>query len=109
MTTTIVIILTDVADTIERLRKDERDNAYITELALRTGGGLPLDSQVLRSIPFNTLLAALVNGYEREMTEEERKHARIRDAYVHWAGGDFSDGIYFALNVLGIQIEGVNA
>ncbi|GAA0396701.1 hypothetical protein [Paenibacillus motobuensis] len=45
MTISSVTISAEVADTIERLRKDERDNAYITELALRTGGGISLASQ----------------------------------------------------------------
>ncbi|MFD1270626.1 hypothetical protein ACFQ3Y_24760 [Paenibacillus motobuensis] len=118
MTTASVTIPAEVADTIERLRNNERDNAYITELALRTGGGIPLDSQVLRTIPFDTLLAALVNGYERDGSEEERRHEEVRRRYVYLEdnaryGNIYAEGacreIVQTLDTLGIQIEGVNA
>lgn len=77
----------------------------------------------LRAIPFDTLLAALVNGYEREKTaeqlaEEDRaaRYERIRMVYEEKcelifsaAASGFADGIHWTLNTLGIEIEGVNA
>ncbi|WP_178023071.1 hypothetical protein [uncultured Paenibacillus sp.] len=118
-----VTIPAEVADAIEKLRKGYPwSNECIIEL--RANGGQAAcrakEAEALRSIPFDTLLAALVNGYEREQTEEERAHAAIRKLYVrHALGSDgyeatplskaHADGINFTLNTLGIRIEGVNA
>jgi hypothetical protein len=118
----------EVADAIERLRsRYEADNSEIITLALKTGGGLHADTITLQKIPFDTLLAALVNGYGRELTEEEREarriaeaHESIRDEYEEHVGHNgryasgaeddaFADGIRFALNALGVKISGVNA
>ncbi|MEK3836512.1 hypothetical protein [Paenibacillus sp. FSL R7-0128] len=122
--TTKVTIPREVADALETLRSGTtgipvRDNAYICELAMRTGGGgVPVSTQVLRQIPFDTLLAALVNGYERELTEEEKReraYGSLRQMYAHHyddAFEDYSDGwcegVVTALTTLGIVIPGVN-
>ncbi|MCG7407752.1 hypothetical protein MH117_09980 [Paenibacillus sp. ACRRX] len=110
----------EVADVIEAMRVDPQyDNSRIVSVALRTGGAVSHATTVLQTISFNALLSALVNGYEREMTEEQ-KHSRILRVYTdHTDGvGDFSSknedaiyavGIKFTLDTLGIQIEGVNA
>lgn len=107
----------EVADVIESLReKQGYSNASIVDLALLTGGEL---TKRLQAIPFDTLMAALVNGYEREMTDEERRDAMIRQRYIDNKSGcgrfrtsdedhAHADGIRFALDTLGIQIEGVN-
>lgn len=113
----------EVADVIENLRDPESghifSNAEIASVALRTGGGLPLDTKILQTISFDTLMAALVNGYERELTEEQR-HQKIKEQYELYrlCAGHYdtshedaahADGIRHTLNMLGIQIEGVNA
>lgn len=120
-------IPTEVADVIENLRDPSGghvfSNAEIIAIASKTGGALHSDTVTLQKIPFDTLLAALVNGYEREMTKEEWAYANIRVKYLDamqdiksYANtlaevrmSAFADGILFVLNELGVKIEGVNA
>jgi hypothetical protein len=114
----------EVADAIEALRSDtfKYTNENILDLL---GNGLTTDPTVkaLCSIPFDTLLAALVNGYTREMSEEEKRaelERELTDAYLKHRGGighyntheeddAFADGIEYALDMAGVKIEGVNA
>ncbi|WP_342480471.1 hypothetical protein NST07_26000 [Paenibacillus sp. FSL L8-0340] len=77
----------------------------------------------LRKIPFDTLMRALLDGYERELTEEEvrektlediaGKYARVCDGYSGYETSDediaFSDGMVFVLDALNIKIPEVNA
>jgi len=107
-----VTIPTEVADAIERLCDRGVSNAVISLFALK-GGDMP-ESQALASwvcveieLRFNTLMSALINGYERELTEEQRVHADIREAYERWRGRDFSNGILFALQKLDVKVAGV--
>ncbi|WP_010494978.1 hypothetical protein [Paenibacillus elgii] len=67
-----------VADTIERLRERQRDNRYILCMVVDADFYGPF-SRSLRSIPFDTLHAALVNGYTVELTKRERVENAIRD------------------------------
>ena len=118
-TITLPTIPRQVAETIERLRNfNEYTNANITELATRTGGALHRDTVTLRTIPFDTLLAALVNGYTVEKSSEELEreaHDLIRKEYRYHARSSFgednayAEGMCDTLNHLGIKIEGVNA
>lgn len=122
-----------VAKAIERLRSAGADNQAFMDYVVQ--GGVSPSAQEIRAFAldnFDTLLAALVNGYEIEKTadevaEEERQaaHKRIaasysarrRDAayfqtYLPAAGGrsrGYAEGIKFTINELGIKIEGVNA
>lgn len=114
----------EVADAIEYFRNrgvgcPAWSNESIIDLVINSAAPTK-KTDALRSIPFDTLLAALVNGYERKLTEEGRTHDAIRKIYVrHAQGGDGyvvtsqskanADGIKFALDVLGVHIEGVNA
>lgn len=112
----------EVADLIENMRKVGCTNEEIARVAMGNTI-IPLYPEVLSQIPFDTLLAALVNGYEREMTKEEQAYANIRVKYLD-ARHDiesyantlaavrmsaFADGILFVLNEIGVKIEGVNA
>lgn len=107
----------EVADAIEQFRAAREDNESIIYRVLNDGTAYqPVAS--LRSIPFDTLLAALVNGYEREMTEEEARekaYGKIRTTFegMPEPGDAWDDGckhgIIYALDTLGIKIEGVNA
>ncbi|MBG9735809.1 hypothetical protein [Paenibacillus alvei] len=114
----------EVADAIEHLRNsDVFDPAYTNEDIVSGIFDPSMSSTTfatLRTIPFDPLMAALVNGYERELTEEQRAHADIRREYerhIHGRGKyetegkDFAyaDGMMYAVVTLGIQIEGVNA
>lgn len=112
----------EVADLIENMRTIGITHKEITRVA--QGHTLVTAYyEVLSSIPFDTLLAALVNGYERELTEEQKRADRerelVRDYDSHRGGygryctveadDAFADGMEYALDTLGIKIEGVNA
>ncbi|MCG7383340.1 hypothetical protein [Paenibacillus sp. ACRRY] len=116
------VIPVEVADAIEILREDEVPHSNENILLLRATGGKAecrvRAAEALRLIPFDTLLAALVNGYERELTGEERlakAYRNIRDEYqVCLFDGSseeisFANGMRYALDTLSIKIEGVNA
>lgn len=117
------VIPAEVAEAIELLRDHSVRRpipVWSDELILRTvlvtkDPGPTVEA--LQSIPFDTLLAALVNGYERELSEEERRESAIkrewldRDRRRHnseYCDG-FADGIEFVLGELSVEIEGVNA
>ncbi|MEK3697987.1 hypothetical protein NYE33_13565 [Paenibacillus sp. FSL R10-2199] len=64
-------------------------------------------------------MRALLDGYERELTEEEQAYVRIAEAYDYCANGRgarshaaqdsaYAQGIKFTLNTLNIVIPGVN-
>lgn len=107
----------EVADVIDGLRKSWTDE-WIIECWFRQRDRGSF-SETLRTISLSTLMAALVNGYEREMTEEQR-HQNIKERYelYRFCEGHYdtsledaahADGIRYALNMLDIKIEGVNA
>ncbi|MDQ0168703.1 hypothetical protein [Paenibacillus tundrae] len=116
------VIPAEIAELIENMRKAGVTNQEMTRVA-QGHTLLPVHTDVLTSIPFDTLLAALVNGYERELTEEQRM-ARIKreltsDYITHRTGMGrydnayedkaYADGIERALDAVGVKIEGVNA
>ena len=126
-----VTIPREVADAIETLRDPETghafSNAEIVSVALKTGGGLHRDTVALQKIPFDTLLTALVNGYERELTEEEAREKALSDIRANYTWYDAAASeesrmfngdptrhmlamyaIRDTLNTLGIDIPGVN-
>jgi hypothetical protein len=117
-TVTLPTIPKEVADAIERMRLRGHSAEHITAVASRTGGGLHRDTVTLQTIPFDTLMSALVNGYVVEKSAEEQAYDTIREAHAErcddyasigdYSGG-YADGIEFTLNELGIKIEGVNA
>jgi hypothetical protein len=123
----------DVADAIVWMKGTF--GATNTQTILRS----VLDSNVvgpktvmLRSIPFDTLLAALVNGYNVELTPEEAaekvrqeaydklaaEYKRYRDLSLFYQNvfpgdsarrGGFADGIRFAVRTLKLNIPEVSA
>lgn len=114
-----VTIPNEVADVIEEMRKRQMTNEGICAMALCDDGD---SADVLRSIPFNTLMAALINGYDREQTAEQRAHAELRSAYAKrrldagyrghmWTSRElnaFANGIRFTLDTLGVKVVGVS-
>lgn len=115
----------NVAEAIERLRSNPAplSNEIILRIASWRAPSA-FDGQsadAIRSIPFDTLLAVLVNGYE----VEKSPHEQIRARYEYYKGklelrltlyeDEYSIGIRgmrdieFVLNTLGIEISGVNA
>ncbi|MCT2195193.1 hypothetical protein M3G15_08570 [Paenibacillus sp. p3-SID1389] len=113
----------ETADAIEAARRAGVNNATIIDVRNEDFIVEGVDRRSLQIIPFDTLLAALINGYEREMTDEELAHVNIRAHYddamrdvTQFAGrlaaltrATYADGIRFVLNELGVKIEGVNA
>lgn len=106
----------EVADAIEFFREDwgaspRYTNAQIIEVALK--GETESYEGALALIDIDTLMAALINGYEREATDKQRRHAIILEVYGEYREGayehGYNEGIRFTLDTLGIQIEGVNA
>lgn len=106
-----------VADAIEWYREYHDLAEIISRVQLGTYYGE--HTAALRSIPFDTLLSALVNGYVVEKSAEELEreaHDRIRQFYRYHTTDvtdeedeTYADGVLDTLNTLGIKIEGVNA
>ncbi|CDN42009.1 MULTISPECIES: hypothetical protein [Paenibacillus] len=129
-TTLVPTIPRGVAAAIENLHV-RHGYAIIAGLALiqpSDGGSCTSDVAILRDYTKSskeaaeTLLAALVNGYEIEKTAEEAAHDRIRAVYRRKIYSTFfadptkfsrdkgfAEGIKYTLNELGVKIEGVNA
>ncbi|WP_145412415.1 hypothetical protein [Paenibacillus xylanexedens] len=107
------VIPAEVADLIENMHKAGITNQEMTRIA-QGSTVVPVYHDILSSIPYDTLLAALVNGYERELTEAD-KHSELKRAYLsgrdggNWYVEGYADGIKHALDTLGVKIEGVNA
>lgn len=79
-----VTIPREVADAIEILRSAGRDNESLIYEVINPTRGYNDTLTHLRSIPFDTLMRALLDGYERELTEEEEREkaiASLRDYY----------------------------
>jgi spermidine synthase len=116
---TKVTIPAEIADAIEYLRKDCHvwDDAIILNCF---DGGYYRTTCCIRQLLGKyalqnpaVLASAIVNGYEREMTDEERAHAKVREKYDYYRGdmtyGEaFCDGMKFVLNSLNVKIAGVN-
>ena len=120
-TITLVSIPKDVADAIELASEVGADNATVLHVRDDDFAIVGLSGAVLRSIPFDTLMSALINGYVIEKSAEELEreaHDKIRDAYAfhermnhsyYYHHDGYTDGIRYTLDTLGIKIEGVNA
>ncbi|KJK28474.1 hypothetical protein [Paenibacillus polymyxa] len=103
------VIPAEVADAIEELRTLRRGEATNRDILLRRERiGNPYYTALI-SISYDTLMAALVNGYERELTEEQRKHDILREAYFDLLGTEFASGINYTLTTLGVSVSGVSA
>jgi hypothetical protein len=120
MTTEIkkALLPPNVADRIDDLRGYlDKSNEYIAELWMRTGGGVPAATTDLQQVSFDTLMVALIVGYERELTDEERAHADIRkewadhNCYRHTSAHaeGYAEGIEYVLDRLSVKITEVNA
>ena len=116
-TITLPTIPRQVAELIEEYRREDEYPAWENDrIIAEVLSDMHIDNHPLRSIPFDTLLSALVNGYTVEKSAEELEreaHCRIRLHYdmerdTEWAVG-YCNGIEFTLATLGIKIEGVNA
>ena len=109
---TKVTIPSNVADILEHYRSA----GVYNEAIVRDYSDVNLVGDIaktLRSIPFDTLLSALVNGYVREKTEAERHDELLGEyrGYIH--GEDYFDegyvtGVIRTLEILGITVVGIN-
>jgi predicted sugar kinase len=116
-TITLVTIPQEVSDAIEWARITDGDSAgIIRRIESPYYSGYHTDA--LRSIPFETLLSAIVNGYLIEKSAEELAHDAIRTRYLYLKHNAESGNIYAreaytemvrTLNTLGIKITEVNA
>lgn len=109
-----VTLPSSAANAIRSLRILGKTNEEIAELWMRTGGGVPAIVGELREVSFDTLAAALVNGFETDVYAYLRRvHEEHRNGVGKYDTGPeddaFADGIEFALNEAGINIKGVNA
>nr|WP_154895201.1 hypothetical protein [Paenibacillus xylanexedens] len=119
-----VVIPAVVADALDQAKKERMGNESILEVRNEEyPGETQVNGAALRFIPFNTLLRSLVNGYESELTEEQKRADRerelARDYEQHRNGAGrydeysqdyaFADGIEYALDMIGVKIGGVNA
>ncbi|WP_339273814.1 hypothetical protein MKY59_21715 [Paenibacillus sp. FSL W8-0426] len=116
------VIPEEVADAIEALRAGDVPYSNENILLLRSTGGRAecrvKEAEALRAIPFDTMLAALVNGYERELTEEEKYEKKLDDIYDEYVSAmascdayevHYANGIRYALDTLEVKVVGVNA
>lgn len=103
-----VTVTKEVAEAIE-YRRSKVGGGYTFEKFMmvkmaKYDFGSPVE--ILNTVPIETLAQALINGYEVEMTPEDK----VREYYMN---GDTSYqealGIRHTLNILGINIGGVNA
>lgn len=112
---TKVIIPDAVAVEIETYRNEGVSNAAIISDVM-DGDNKEMYVETLRSIPFDTLLSALVNGYVREKSEAERLAELLGEYQNVTIYTDLDDdrafgvaeGIHIALGILGITIAGIN-
>lgn len=126
-----VTIPREVADAIEYLRTDEGGGStYSNEMIALLYADITISGYAavtLRKIPFDTLMRALLDGYERELTEEEAREKALDNirSYYAWLGererceGVRLNGnpfefirakaaIRITLNALGTEISGIN-
>jgi len=115
-TITLVTIPQEVADAIKSCRKSFASNATIIEYTNTRYTSERLVA--LRTIPMDTLLSALVNGYVVEKSAEELAHDAIRTRYLYLKHNadngnnyakDANSETVRTLDTLDIKIEGVNA
>jgi len=116
---TLPTIPKEVADAIETARKQGACSGTIIDVFTDEYTLPGVSGAVLRQVPLDTLLSALVNGYTVEKSAEELEreaHDRIRQFYRYHTTGvtdeedeAYADGVLDTLDTLGIKIEGVNA
>lgn len=114
-TITLVTIPQEVAQLIRNMRTAIYTDAEIIRCAT-SKDGIEVYREGLSSIPFDTLLSALVNGFTIEKSAEELAHDAIRAEFIkRWSPGHNSEDVAFArgmrhtLDVLSISITEVNA
>jgi Protein of unknown function (DUF1642) len=114
---TRVTLPREVAEAIEDLRKDHYDNRALID-EIYEGAARPV-LQAYAEANFDTLLNALVNGYEIEKSPEDKVreyYEEIREVFKSTIDGSYDEeylrgimhGVVKTLNLLGIKVPGVN-
>ncbi|MEC0718978.1 hypothetical protein P8882_01655 [Bacillus haynesii] len=103
------VITKEQAEALILLQGDLTDSAI---LELYVGDSLAVRNprnRCLYDLDLLTLAAALINGYEVEKTPEEK----VREYYESYGGSpsamERKEAVQDTLDLLGIEIEGVNA
>lgn len=117
-----VTVSKEVAEAIEYLRNNIGYN-FSDFMKVKTQGGwtTTIESMSLNDVPIETLAKALIDGYEIEMSPEEkvreyydrcRENARIADNNERYDQAEYLNaqalGTSITLDILGIKIEGIN-
>ena len=107
----------EVADALDYLLASElyRENrSHILKVQARSGPAWQTSTPAkgLNGVDIMTIAEALVNGYEADMTPEERLAAwykeHKRDASKVMYSRGMSDGILHTVDTLGLTIKGIN-
>lgn len=112
----IVKLPREVAEAIERFRNIGCDNASIIYTFASGEDKNNIDFANYAADNFDTLLQALVNGYEVEQTPEEkvREYYELNKPDEYMNQNQFNiqaavrEGVLNTLNLLNIKIKGVN-
>lgn len=104
-----------VADALDYLLASElyRENrSHILKVQARSGPAWHTNTpaECLNGVDIMTIAEALVNGYEADMTPEEKladKYSSIRH-YESAKTKGFIEGIEYAIDTLGLKIKGIN-
>lgn len=115
---TNVTLPREVADAIETIKDSGYDNRHIFYAINHLGPGSTYkEANIIKTYAtkdnFDNLMRALVNGYEKELTPEEKVREYYCDPYRGSAScyGDVLVKraiIKETLDILGVKIEGVN-
>lgn len=101
----------EVAEAIERLRKNGHDNNSFIEGHVKYGYELD-ENKCLNELDTETLARALLIGYEVEETPEEEILEVYNFKYGAGWGAGYTAGVRYGikktLDVYGIKIKGVN-
>lgn len=106
----LVKIPQPVADKLDQLR----NFGYSMESIVACRTDSSANYAILRTIPFETFLQAVINGYEREKSYSDR-HADLLRYYKRWTDGlmdcSYDDAraetVRDVLRILGIKVTGI--
>lgn len=97
-----------VAAALEKYNnKDNKGEVYLNIKSI--GYESEDTATILGYLDDNSLLSALINGYEIAKTPEDKLRYYYRSLDMRSREADEAYGINTALDILGIKIEGINA
>lgn len=108
----------EVAEVIERKRSERTDHGMppwsMKDFAEAYMIGMGETQKTIRTVSFETLMAAFVNGYDVEKTPEDKVRDKFNRLERYFNGDeqrqcDYQNGMHFILETFNVKIEGVNA